>query len=117
MSAPTSVSDEQLLALEVRLNHADVIDGRYYRRNVVEYPLVTAVNHIVALRRSANLPGMITFLSRAREELPAIETRLNAPYLEAVRAYLVSVRAYLLASPALDPADEDEVARLQFTNS
>ena len=117
MSAQTSVSAEQLLALEARFNHADVIDGRYYRRNVVEYPLVSAVNHIVALRQSGNLLGVITFLSRAREELPAIEGRLNAPYREAVRAYLVSMRGYLLASPDLDPSDKEEVARLEFTNS
>lgn len=86
-----------------RLNRPDVLDQRYLRRNHLAYPLVSYVNHIVALSQCKNFGAMCTFIDRAARELDDVGERLSPEYTAVVRDYLSAASQLLLDSTEVDP--------------
>ncbi|MEZ4222604.1 MAG: hypothetical protein R3B13_16810 [Polyangiaceae bacterium] len=88
------------------MNADGFIDGKYYRRNHVAYPLVTSVNHTIALWQSGNLVAMCGFVRRAMEEVDRLPNGhdLDPAFLHAVSSYLSELRTFLLEAQSIDDA-------------
>jgi hypothetical protein len=96
-----SVSAERIEELHRHLNSPGRMPERYYRRNVVQYELVSYLAAIVALWTSRNLPVLHLFLDRASEALDRLRPKLDEAYAEFVETYLKAMAQYLLSSDDL----------------
>ena len=103
-TAMPTVSAERIEELHRQLNSPGRIPERYYRRNVVQYELVSYLAAIVALWTSRNLPVLHTFLDRASEALERLRPHLDDSYAEFVGGYLRALAQHLLSCDDL-PAD------------
>jgi hypothetical protein len=74
------------------------VPEKYYRRNVVQYELVSYLAAIVALWTSRNLPGVHTFLRRASDALDRLRPHLDGTCAEFVDAYLSTLAHHLASS-------------------
>ena len=96
-----SGSRERFEYFHRRLNCAEIVSNKFYRRNTIWYPLVSYVNTIIALFISDNLEGIPTFVNRvikAHDEITAhsnLAKDEGSEYLKMVGAYLCLVVEHL----------------------
>ena len=94
-------SKEQFECFHRRLNCAEIVPSKFYRRNTLWYPLVSYVNTIIALFISDNCDGIPTFVNRAiraHDEISAhcnLEKDEGCVYLRMVADYLCLVVEHL----------------------
>ena len=102
-------SAEEIEQLHRELNAPGRLPERYYRRNVVQYELVSYLASTVALWTSGNYSALITFLDRAHDAFGRLLPHLDVEYASFVSRYLRVVSHYLAASEHIST---DEKARL-----
>ncbi len=86
---------EQIDELHRQLNSPGRMPESYYRRNVIQYELVSYIAAIVALWTSRNLPVLHTFLLRASDAFERLRPQLDEDYAKFVLAYLKVLARYL----------------------
>jgi hypothetical protein len=92
---------EQIEELHRQLNAAGRLPEKYYRRNTMQYELVSYLAAMVALWTSKNLPVLQLFLSRASATFDRLRPELETDYAELVDKYLRIVAEYLASSSDL----------------
>ena len=79
------------------LNDSDLIDLKYYRRNMVAYEYVSYINHIVACYYSKNYEVMTTFFCRAKKFIAKNgEKYIDEKYTEMTKKYLDLVQSFII---------------------
>ncbi len=76
------------------LNTKEVLPEKALRRNVRVYPLVTYVNHTIALYLSGDTAGVALFVERA-EYFMSENPDLEKDYFKKVQDYFSVLKAYL----------------------
>jgi len=91
----TQVSAKDIDQLNRELHAPGRVPDGYYRRNVVQYELVSYLTAIVALWNSQNYSMVAVFYSRAHSALARLRPRLHADYASFVERYLSTVVSFL----------------------
>lgn len=91
------------------LNAPGTVPERYYRRNVIQYELVSYVATCVALWFSGNTSVLVTFLARADAAFQKLESHLDQNYAEIVKEYLEVVANELAKLDSLTDGQKAEL--------
>lgn len=76
------------------LNAESVLPEMALRRNALIYPLVTYVNHTIALYLSGNKKGVLVFIERAEEFISNNPSPANS-YYKQVQGYLNFLKGHI----------------------
>ncbi|MCD1260541.1 hypothetical protein B5M42_017200 [Paenibacillus athensensis] len=90
--------DPELLKLARRLNLKDTLPQTALERNSLFYPLVTYVNHTIALSLSGSYDAVALFISRADKELNILigKNKADEVYLPLCQKYLSMLSNHLI---------------------
>lgn len=90
-----SLKSKEIALLQKKLNAAENVPPRGFRRNVPVYQLICYVNNITGCYISKNIQPIPIFIERAREFIKDNQVDENAGYYDLVLRYLDAVESYL----------------------
>jgi hypothetical protein len=109
------VNESNVIALlERRLSSPEVVPQQWYRRNHVNYELLSYLNHILALRLSGNNETMALFVTRATDFISSStkNQHLTPEFKSLAHEYLQTIsRSY-----SLNTADQNVAPNVHSTN-